>query len=99
MAFWTVESLEIWNTLTYGGVETAQYPLSIYQPWFRRFFTFVVPLACITYFPVQLILARDAGVGADRLGHLLAPAGGFVFLLLALLVWRRGERKYQSTGS
>ena len=24
MSFWTVESLEIMNTLTYGGVETAQ---------------------------------------------------------------------------
>ena len=30
LAFWTVESLEIANTLTYGGVEAAQYPLDIY---------------------------------------------------------------------
>ena len=59
MAFWTIESLEIWNTLTYGGVETAQYPLSIYHPWFRRLFTFLIPLACINYFPVQIILGRQ----------------------------------------
>ncbi len=31
IAFWTTESLEIMNTVTYGGVETAQYPLSIYR--------------------------------------------------------------------
>ena len=26
MSFWTIESLEIVNVITYGGVETAQYP-------------------------------------------------------------------------
>ena len=58
MAFWTTESLEILNTLTYGGVETAQYPVWIYRPWFRRFFTMVIPLACINYFPALAILGR-----------------------------------------
>ena len=32
LAFWTVESLEIANMLTYGGVQAAQYPLNIYAP-------------------------------------------------------------------
>src|SRR5205085_3014613 len=27
LAFWTVEALEVTNTLTYGGVEAGQYPL------------------------------------------------------------------------
>jgi viologen exporter family transport system permease protein len=30
LAFWTTETLEIMNTLTYGGVESAQYPMAIY---------------------------------------------------------------------
>lgn len=99
MAFWTIESLEVWNTLTYGGVETAQYPLSIYQPWFRRVFTFLIPLACINYFPVLAILGRDAGSEFTRLGHMLSPLAGFVFLAVSLFIWRFGERKYQSTGN
>ncbi|HEY9663033.1 MAG TPA: ABC-2 family transporter protein, partial [Allocoleopsis sp.] len=37
LTFWTIESLEIMNILTYGGVETAQYPFSIYSQWFQRF--------------------------------------------------------------
>ena len=45
----TVESIEIVNCLTYGGIETAQFPLSIYRPWFRSFFTFVVPLVAINW--------------------------------------------------
>ncbi len=32
MCFWTIESLEMMNILTYGGVEAAQYPLAIYSP-------------------------------------------------------------------
>ena len=39
MCFWSTESLEIMNMLTYGGVETMQYPLSIYGKWFKRFFS------------------------------------------------------------
>ena len=51
MCFWSTESLEIMNTTTYGGVETAQFPLTVYRDWFRKFFTYVVPLASVTYFP------------------------------------------------
>jgi ABC-2 type transport system permease protein len=93
-AFWTVEGLELANAVTYGGTETAQYPLSVYRPWFRRFFTWVVPLACTTYFPAQAILGREAS-----LLHWLAPAVGVLFLIGALQVWRWGVRHYCSTGS
>ena len=60
LAFWTTETLEIMNTVTYGGTETGQYPLSIYAPWFRKFFTFVVPLACVSpdFSPVRELGVR-----------------------------------------
>jgi ABC-2 type transport system permease protein len=100
MAFWTVETLELMNTVTYGGTETAQYPLSIYRPWFRKFFTFVVPLACVTYFPALAILGREDRVAGSGLWfQCSAPLIGVVFLLIALRVWRFGVRHYRSTGS
>ena len=99
IAFWTIESLEIMATVTYGGVETAQYPLVIYRRWFRRFFTFVVPLACVNYFPVLAILDRPDPLGAPIALQWIAPMGGFVFLLLSLQVWKIGVRHYRSTGS
>ena len=99
LAFWTTETLEIANTLTYGGVETAQYPLSIYRPWFQKFFTYVVPLACVNYYPVIAITGRaGASVSSDPL-HWVAPFVGFAFLAVALLIWRVGVRHYCSTGS
>ncbi len=100
IAFWATETLEIVNTVTYGGIEAGQYPLPIYQKWFQRFFIFVVPLACVTYFPALAVLGRD-----DSLLHSpvwfqwIAPSAGLLFMLLALNVWELGVRHYRSTGS
>lgn len=99
LAFWTTESLEIMNTVTYGGVETAQYPLSIYREWFRKFFTFVVPLAFANYYPVLAILGKPDPWGAPAWIQWLSPAVGLLFLLACLRVWRFGVRHYTSTGS
>ena len=99
LAFWTTETLEIMNTLTYGGVETAQYPLAIYHTWFRRFFTLVVPLACINYFPALAILDRPDPLGTPVIFQWTSPAAGILFLVVALQVWKLGVRHYTSTGS
>ena len=99
LCFWTAESLEIMNILTYGGVETAQYPLSIYHVAFRRLFTFLIPLACIGYFPVVAVLGIDDRLGTGRAFQALAPLAGFAFLGLALVLWQIGVRRYTSTGS
>ena len=99
MSFWTVDSLEIMNTLTYGGVETGQYPLAIYEPGFRRFFTFVVPLGCISYFPAIAILGIEDPLGSSRPMQALAPLAGYLFFGMSLVAWRFGIRHYTSTGS
>jgi ABC-2 type transport system permease protein len=87
------------NTLTYGGVETAQYPLAIYNDGFRRFFTYVVPLGCISYFPALAIMGLEDPLGSSLLFQVCAPLAGYVFFALALLGWSVGIRHYTSTGS
>jgi len=99
LAFWTVESLEIMNVLTYGGVQAAQYPLNIYAAWFRRMLTFGVPLGCVAYYPVLAILRRSDPLGAPDWLLPLTPFAGFAFLALSLLAWRAGGARYASTGS
>ena len=99
LAFWTIDGLEVMNTVTYGGVETAQFPITIYRPWFRRIFTVIVPLACINYFPAMAILGRDDPLGTSVVFHWLSPLVGVVFLLATFQVWRFGVRHYRSTGS
>lgn len=94
-AFWTIESLEVWNAFTYGGNYAAQYPMAIYRAWFRRFFTAVIPLALTSYLPARAILGRDA------LGpwHALGPLAGVAFLAIAFGAWRIGVRHHASTGT
>jgi ABC-2 type transport system permease protein len=99
MCFWTTESLEIMNTVTYGGVETAQYPITVYRDWFRTFFTFGVPLAALSYFPAVGILGRPDVLGTPFWFQCLAPGIGVLFLVLSLQVWKIGVRHYHSTGS
>ena len=98
LAFWTTESLEIVNTVTYGGVETAQYPLAIYREWFRRFFTYVIPLACVSYYPALGILERPDPLGSGPLFQWLAPIVGLLFFAVCLRIWQVGVRHYRSTG-
>ena len=100
LAFWTTETLELANTVTYGGTEAGQFPLSIYRPWFRKFFTFVVPLASVSYFPALAILGRDDPVvGSPAWFRCAAPLIGVTFLIVSLQIWRLGTRHYRSTGS
>ena len=99
IAFWTTETLEMFNAVTYGGVETAQYPLSIYRPWFRGLFLTVIPLGCVGYLPGVAILDRPDPLGTPAILQWLAPLAGVVFLFAALQFWKVGVRYYCSTGS
>jgi ABC-2 type transport system permease protein len=99
IAFWTTETLELVSSVTYGGVYTAQYPLSIYSEGLRRFFTYVVPLAAIAYFPVVAILGRPDPLGSPLWFQRASPLLGVAFLLATLGLWRLGLRRYTSTGS
>jgi ABC-2 type transport system permease protein len=98
-AFWTTESLEVWNAFTYGGVTMSQYPLEIYRPWFRRVFLFVIPIGSVSYLPGVAFLGRADPLGTPLLVQWMAPLAGPIFLLICLQAWRFGVRHYQSTGS
>ena len=95
LTFYTVNTPEIVNALTYGGVETASFPLSIYPGWLIILFTWVVPLAFSGYYPVKSMI---------KSGHLnylsyVMPLGGILFLVLSLVIWSIDEKHYASTGS
>ena len=99
LAFWTTETLEMTNIVTHGGVETTQFPLSIYRPWFRGIFTFVFPLGAVSYFPALAILGKADPLGSPLWFQHASPLIGIVFLLVCLRIWEFGVRRYMSTGS
>jgi ABC-2 type transport system permease protein len=99
LCFWTVQTTEVTNIFTNGGTEMVSYPMDIYEEWFRLFFTFVVPLAFVTYFPALYFLGRPDGLGLPGYFPFLPPVVAVAFLAVARAAWTFGVRHYQSTGS
>ena len=99
VTFWTVESMEAMNILTYGGVQTGMYPLSVYRKWIQNFFVYFVPIGLVTYFPICAALLRDPFPGVPYWTGYLTPLAGPFFLAAAMIIWRFGVRHYSSTGN
>jgi ABC-2 type transport system permease protein len=99
LAFWTVESLEVANIVTYGGMEAGQYPLDVYAGWFRSVMLFAVPIGCVDYLPMTAVLGRSNAIGAPAWACIASPLVGWAFLAVSLWVWGFGVRRYASTGS
>jgi ABC-2 type transport system permease protein len=99
ITFWTVESVEAMNILTYGGSEMMQYPMYIYPDLLRRFFTYIIPVILLNYGPALYFLDKPDPLGLPPLLRFVAPVVGFGVLLVALAFWRFGIRHYQSTGT
>ena len=99
ITFWTVESIEVMNTLTYGGSFATSHPMHIYPNWIIRFFTFVVPAIFLTYFPAIYILDLPNPLGYPAIAYFLSPIVGIGTLLVGRAFWHFGIKFYQSTGS
>jgi ABC-2 type transport system permease protein len=97
--FWTVQGKEATHVFTYGGDGLASYPLDIYRGSVRRFFTFIVPLAFVSYQPALYLLDRQDPLGLPDAGRLLSPVAALVMAALARYAWQLGVRHYQSTGT
>jgi ABC-2 type transport system permease protein len=99
LCFWTVETTELTNILTYGGREMLSWPLSVYSQSLQRFFLFVVPLAFGTYAPVCYLLNKPLPLDLPDTLAFAAPLVALIFAGIAAAIWGFGVRRYQSTGS
>lgn len=96
ISFWTIETLEIMNIATYGGLQAGQYPMSFY-PWpFRIVFTVLIPLACVAYYPVAILLKHEP---VSVWLAMIAPVSGVILFYLACRFWNFASRRYFSSGS
>lgn len=99
ITFWTVDSIELVNILSYGGSYAISHPMHIYQRWLRRFFTYVVPAIFLNYYPALYFLGKPDPFGMPPVTPFLAPLVGIAALGVAFLFWRFGVKHYQSTGT
>lgn len=94
ITFFTTQGLEVMNIFTDGVRDLAEYPLSIYQKWVQNFFTYILPIALVNYFPLLYVIERT-----DNKFYIILPILSVLFVIPCYAVWKIGLRKYKSTGS
>lgn len=97
--FWSPQTSELTNIFSYGGQLMASYPMSIYERWMRHFFTFVIPMAFVSYYPSLWLLGKSDPFGLPRWFSFLAPFVVVIVFAAAVAFWRFGVRHYQSVGN
>ncbi|MCE7000527.1 ABC-2 family transporter protein [Saccharothrix sp. S26] len=99
VCFWVVDGQELANTVTYGSNAFTSYPATVYGPWLRRFFAFVVPGAFVAYYPSLALLGRADPLGGPGFLGWVSPVVAVVAAVVAGVVWRTAVRHYRGTGS
>jgi len=77
----------------------SNYPLKIFGSVLEFLLTFGVPLAFMAYFPAAVLLGRTSELQVNPLFAYAAPLAGLVWLFVALRVFHREMRHYQSSGN
>lgn len=96
IAFWEPAANSAFPFLVVNTLEFAKYPISLYAIPIQALLTFVLPFAFISYFPAVILLDKNSTW--SWIGY-LTPAVGLLVAGAAAVVWRRGLRRYHSSGS
>lgn len=99
IAFWLVNTREVGNAFTYGGGLATGYPLHVFEQWLRILLTYIFPLVFVSYLPALFILDIESPLAIPDALRWASPLVALLMVTLARHVWRRGLRRYQSTGS
>ena len=99
ITFWTVQSIEAVNVLTYGGTDMMSYPVHIYPGWLRFFYTYLIPFVFLNYYPALYLLDKPDPLHFPWFAPFLAPVVAAGFLAAALGFWKMGVNHYQGAGS
>jgi ABC-2 type transport system permease protein len=100
LSFWSPDTAEMGNSVTYGGNFAATYPSHIYPSWMQRLLFTALPLAFVGYVPALVLLPGVSNpLNLARWVSFCAPLACIPVLAVAMTCWRLGLRAYQSTGS
>jgi ABC-2 type transport system permease protein len=92
--FWVKDRVGLVNPL-FSVNEASRYPLTIYSGLVQGVFTWVIPFAFCAFYPAAYFTDPQTWQRWLLLGPLVAAAG----LSIGLLLFHKGLRVYESTGS
>ena len=92
--FITVQGIEAINIITNGTKQVAEYPISIYNKPIKIFFTYVIPVVLINYYPISYLTGETTNIL-----YLFMPLFSIIIFIFSSLLFKLGMNKYCSTGS
>ena len=92
--FKTIEGLEFMNIFTDGSREFGQYPMGLFGREVLIFFTYLVPIACVNYYPIRYILGYS-----NSILYFISPLFCFVIFAISILLFNKCMKNYTSSGS
>ena len=92
--FITFKGLEVRNVFTDGGKRMAQYPIGIFNKGIIYFFTFIIPLGFVNYYPLLFLIGKT-----NNYLVAISPLITIIYLIPSLFIFYKGVKKYSSVGS
>lgn len=94
LCFKTIEGLEFVNIFTDGSREFGQYPMGLFKREVLIIFTYLIPIACVNYYPVNYILGKS-----DSILYLISPLFCLILFIVSIIAFNKCMFNYESSGS
>jgi len=92
LAFLFVKSFGLFDLL-FKILDVGRYPMNIYGFEMKLIFTFILPIAVISFYPASVLLGTLSFLS---LVEILTPV--IVFLIFSIVMWNFAIKKYTSSG-
>ena len=94
ICFVTIQGLEVVNIFTNGTRQICQYPIKIYNKMVILFFSTVIPIALVNYYPIEYLTDKSSNIL-----YVFMPILTIIMLFISKFIFNLGLKKYCSTGS
>jgi len=98
LSFWILRSTGIGQIFYYDIRGFINYPLNIYPTYIKIIVSSIFPWAFINYYPSIILLNKTENI-FDLLLGIVSPVVGFLFLRIALFIFKIGLKRYESSGN
>ncbi|MCG6193941.1 ABC-2 family transporter protein [Leptospira sp. FAT2] len=99
IAFYAVQNYSLVHLFIFSSREFMMYPMNIYNVSIRILLTFLLPLGFVNFYPAHYFLAKNSESLFHPLFIYLNFPVGFLLFFGSLFIWKKGQRRYESTGT
>src|SRR3989344_2469722 len=92
LAFLFIKSYALFELL-FKILDVGRYPMSIYGFEMKFIFTFLIPVAVVSFYPASALLGA---LDIIKLFEIIIPIG--IFMILSIVIWNVSIKKYTSAG-